>query len=780
MLKLFEHLRTSVKITIAFVFILGAMLLVGAYSVSKSIQNKASVHAMYENNLVPINILSDIAKNSVLIRMHIRDILLEETGSAEAQQYIAEIQDLMTKNNALIEDYKPRISSPEEQRLYEQMAAQLQDLRLVRSEFIQAALTSKEEALQLLRSGLKAKNEQLEITLNALIAENRHQAQVTKIAIEEAMNHSTFVNIGGLLAGMLIALFFGILLVRTVSTPLVRLTGAAKEQNFQTEAITKLATQPEEIGHLAAALQMMAKSVEQGLRLKQAMENLLSETNFEKSMELLTDKAQDVMQTRYAALAMFDDTGKISTFLNRGFSEEEIRRIGHHPVGKGLLGYVHQSRASVRTADLSKYQHSGGFPPGHPPMKTMLAVPIIAGTTSFGNLYVSEKHDGTVFSERDEESLQTLASLAAKIIAARKGEEAVHVQSEYVNQSVKSILSEIEHFAMGDLTIHLTSERNDDIARLCEGINRAVVNFRNLVVQVQDSMQQSSRATSEISTATSEMAATTEQEAEQTELMAASMEEMAHTIADNARLTSRTAQITQSSGRSAEEGGRIVVETLQKMSAISEMVNTSATTVQRLGNASSEIGEIISVIDEIADQTNLLALNAAIEAARAGDSGKGFAVVADEVRKLAERTTQATKKIALTITQIQRETTTAVEQMQQGKNEMQSGIALAGDAQKALSSIVDAGKEVATMVAQVAIAGEQQASTSTEIAQSVDTMSSVIRESASGIAQIARTAEHLDGMTKEMQQLIQTFRVDEYQSGEYQSGEYQSMMRIKG
>jgi methyl-accepting chemotaxis protein len=397
-------------------------------------------------------------------------------------------------------------------------------------------------------------------------------------------------------------------------------------------------------------------------------------------------------------------------------------------------------------------------------MKTLLAVPMVEGGTSFGNLYVSEKHDGTPFTERDEDSLKTLASLAAKILAARKGEEAVREQSEYLSRSVKTILTDIEQFAEGDLTIRLQAERKDDIALLCAGINRAVENFRHLVVQVQQSMQQSKQAASEISTATSEMAATTEEEAAQTAQMASSMEEMARTIADNAQLTSRTAQITQSSGRNAEEGGRIVVQTLERMVAISEMVNVTSGTVQRLGDASSEIGEIISVIDEIADQTNLLALNAAIEAARAGESGKGFAVVADEVRKLAERTTQATKKIAQTITQIQRETTTAVGQMQQGKHEMQSGIALAGDAQKALRNIVEAGKEVAAMVAQVATAGEQQASTSSELAQSVDTMSAVIQESASGIAQIARTAEHLDGMTNEMQRLLQMFQVGEEQN----------------
>ncbi|MBD1209606.1 MAG: MCP four helix bundle domain-containing protein [Ignavibacteria bacterium] len=763
MLKYFVRLRISVKITLAFVCILATMLLVGIYSIQKSIQNKASIDNIYEDNLVPINLLSDLAENSLLIRLYIRDLLLEKIVLGNTQNYVATIQDLLAKDNILIDKYKSHISSLEEQRLYEKMIVELQELGIVRAEFLQTVVVNKEAAMTILRNRLREKNEQFEATINALILENRRQAEDSKTAIESNINLSTSIIMGGSVIAILTALLFSSLLMRTVNQPLVHLTVAAEEKNFQSDNITQLAAQSEEIGHLARSLQMMSASVAQGLRLKQAMESLLSEKNFEQSLETLTDKAQEVMQTRFAAFAMFDNSGNITTFLNRGFSQEEISRIGRTPMGKGLLGYAHQTQAPVRTADISKHQHSNGFPSGHPPMKTLLAVPIIDGTASLGNLYVSEKHDGTPFTERDEESLQTLSNLAAKIISARKSEELIRDQSEYLARSVKDILTTIEQFANGDLTIHLQAERNDDISLLCSGLNRAVENFRNLVVQAQASVKHSKLAASEINTATSEMAATTEEEAAQTAQMATSMEEMARTIADNAHLTSRTATITQSSGHNAEEGGRIVVQTLQKMSAISEMVNITSGTVQRLGDASSEIGEIISVIDEIADQTNLLALNAAIEAARAGESGKGFAVVADEVRKLAERTTQATKKIAQTITQIQRETNTAVAQMQQGKAEMQSGIALAGEAQKALRNIVEAGKEVATMVMQVAIACEQQASTSNQLAQSVDSMSSVVQESAAGIAQIARTAEHLDDMTKEMHKLLQMFFVGEEQ-----------------
>ena len=125
-------------------------------------------------------------------------------------------------------------------------------------------------------------------------------------------------------------------------------------------------------------------------------------------------------------------------------------------------------------------------------------------------------------------------------------------------------------------------------------------------------------------------------------------------------------------------------------------------TVQELGKNSDQIGEIIQVIDDIADQTNLLALNAAIEAARAGEQGRGFAVVADEVRKLAERTTKATKEIAVMIKKIQNDTNGAVLSIMQGTQEVEKGKELANKAGDSLKQIIIGAGEVVDMATQVA------------------------------------------------------------------------------
>ncbi|MGO4119067.1 methyl-accepting chemotaxis protein, partial [Rhizobium ruizarguesonis] len=123
------------------------------------------------------------------------------------------------------------------------------------------------------------------------------------------------------------------------------------------------------------------------------------------------------------------------------------------------------------------------------------------------------------------------------------------------------------------------------------------------------------------------------------------------------------ADISLQASELAQAGNQSVQTTSSQMNAIHSTMNELAHVVKGLGERSTEIGQIIEVITDIADRTNLLALNAAIEASRAGESGRGFAVVAAEVRKLAEQSQASAEQIALLIQAIQQETAKAVSTM---------------------------------------------------------------------------------------------------------------------
>ncbi|SMF16994.1 Methyl-accepting chemotaxis protein [Pseudogulbenkiania subflava DSM 22618] len=127
----------------------------------------------------------------------------------------------------------------------------------------------------------------------------------------------------------------------------------------------------------------------------------------------------------------------------------------------------------------------------------------------------------------------------------------------------------------------------------------------------------------------------------------------------------------------AEAARRQLAEVSSRTLAIRQTVGASADIINDLGNSTRDIGQVVSLIHEIADQTNLLALNAAIEAARAGEAGRGFAVVADEVRKLAERTSRNTAEIDQMIQKVQRQAAAAVDTMQGGMSHLEEGLRLA-------------------------------------------------------------------------------------------------------
>ena len=139
----------------------------------------------------------------------------------------------------------------------------------------------------------------------------------------------------------------------------------------------------------------------------------------------------------------------------------------------------------------------------------------------------------------------------------------------------------------------------------------------------------------------------------------------------------------------AHEGASLMEQAVDMMGSIEKSVHESANMVNRLGEQSEAIGQIVESVSSIADQTNLLALNAAIEAARAGEAGKGFAVVAEEVRKLAAESQSAAENIKEKISTIQRATDKTVQVMENGTARVADGTASIRQVGEQFQSIIE-------------------------------------------------------------------------------------------
>ena len=328
---------------------------------------------------------------------------------------------------------------------------------------------------------------------------------------------------------------------------------------------------------------------------------------------------------------------------------------------------------------------------------------------------------------------------------------------EFVGQSERVAGGDLTHYDTPEIVKRMNSQ--DEIGQMARSYGKMLEGLRSLISKVGEATSAVASSSAEISASTEEMAAGSHAQTKQAGEVATAVEEMTKTIVENARTASQTAETSKKAKEAAQKGGQVVEETIVGMKRISSVVSKSSETVRALGKSSNQIGEIVSVIDDIADQTNLLALNAAIEAARAGEQGRGFAVVADEVRKLAERTTKATKEIAAMIKQIQVDTGGAVGSMEEGTKEVENGIVLADKAGSALRDIVQISQNLTAMVSQIAAASEQQSSASEQIAKNVEAISAVTGETASGTQQIARAAEDLNQLTDELQRLVGTFKL---------------------
>jgi methyl-accepting chemotaxis protein len=344
--------------------------------------------------------------------------------------------------------------------------------------------------------------------------------------------------------------------------------------------------------------------------------------------------------------------------------------------------------------------------------------------------------------------------------AAESSSRAIYNQEaqEALQKSVTEFLTIVSQIGRGDLTLR-GSVTNDALGNVVDSVNYMLDNFVKVLERVRKAAIDVQSSANDILIASEEMSSGAVQQDQEITNTSSAVEQLTVSMKQVSNNAEASAEAARRALDAAEQGNRSVRDTLEGMQRIRSSVQATAKRIKTLGDRSLEISEIVKVINDITEQTNLLALNAAIEAARAGEAGRGFAVVADEVRKLAEHSRSATKDIAALIKAIQAETNDAVVVMEEGTREVEIGARLADQAGRALDAISTVVRQSAELVQEISLASKQQVRGTEGVANAMQIISNITRQTSQGARQTSRTVEQLVHMSEQLNEALAQFRI---------------------
>lgn len=362
-------------------------------------------------------------------------------------------------------------------------------------------------------------------------------------------------------------------------------------------------------------------------------------------------------------------------------------------------------------------------------------------------------------------ALGLLVFSALQLLALRSNtdkERVTRLQDEYDrNQNaILRLLDEIADLADGDLRSYATVSE-DFTGAIADSINFAIDQLRDLVSRITETSQEVARYTQDTQNITNQLAEASEHQAQEIAGASAAMNEMALSIDQVSANASESADVALRSVQIASNGADVVNRSIEGMDHIREQIQETSKRIKRLGESSQEIGNIVSLINDIADQTNILALNAAIQASMAGEAGRGFAVVADEVQRLAERSASATKQIEGLVKTIQTDTNEAVISMEQTTAEVVRGANLAKDAGIALDEIQTVSGDLAKLIASISDAAKLQSASASHIATTMNVVQEITSQTTTATFDTARSVSELASMAESLRESVTDFKLPE-------------------
>jgi twitching motility protein PilJ len=347
------------------------------------------------------------------------------------------------------------------------------------------------------------------------------------------------------------------------------------------------------------------------------------------------------------------------------------------------------------------------------------------------------------------------------VMLARQAKDSVNEtasQNEQNQAAILQLLDELADLADGDLRVQATVTESFTGA-IADSINFSIDTMRAIVSKINETSADVSSAADQTRHSVSQLSEASQRQAKEIADVSEAVNEMAISIDQVSYNAAESSSVAERSVDIASQGAIVVQNTIGGMDKIRGQIQETAKRIKRLGESSQEIGDIVSLINDIADQTNILSLNAAIQASMAGDAGKGFAVVADEVQRLAERSGAAAKQISALVKTIQSDTNEAVSSMEQTTAEVVQGTRHAQDAGVSLGEIESVSKTLAEIIENISDAARQQAASAGKISNTMKSIEEITSQTTEGTKSTATAVGNLADMTNELRSSVTGFKL---------------------
>lgn len=349
----------------------------------------------------------------------------------------------------------------------------------------------------------------------------------------------------------------------------------------------------------------------------------------------------------------------------------------------------------------------------------------------------------------DRQASQSLYTLIAVSIAVAVFASVLMMSiSRSARRTLNQVITDLVKVKEGDMTAKATvnKKRHDEFDNLSESLNEMTSGLGNVLSDVVSTTANVSTMINDLNSAMAKIADNNRSVTERTNSLAVATDDISNRITTLSTSTEEMREHSNETYQSAKSGATTIRVVLDSLNETVDAVNQTSQQLDELGKLSSNIDNVIGMINDLAEQTNLLALNAAIEAARAGEAGRGFSVVADEVRSLAEKTVDATSKITEIVSTIQTSTQSAIDTMEHGQQKLRIIEENGAEAETAMRTIETNAHTSSQASNDMVNAIQDVASTAVQMSSEMDQIAQQLSEDSHSIEVIVDNAHKIHDM----------------------------------